>query len=81
MQPDLPAKLLQQVACGGAHTLLVTASGRLLSCGLGEHGQLGLGSLESTGVFQEVAGVESIAHVAAGHWHSLAVSKKGTVYS
>ena len=81
VQPDLPAKLLQQVACGGAHTLLVTASGRLLSCGLGEHGQLGLGSLESTGVFQEVAGVESIAHVAAGHWHSLAVSKKGTVYS
>ena len=42
VQPDLPAKLLQQVACGGAHTLLVTASGRLLSCGLGEHGQLGL---------------------------------------
>jgi len=80
-EPELPAKLIQHLACGGAHTLLVTASGRLLACGLGEQGQLGAGTLESEGVFQEVAGIESIAHAAAGHWHSLAVSKKGTVYA
>lgn len=80
-QPDLPAKLIQQVACGGAHTLLVTASGRLLACGLGEQGQLGLGSMQNDGVFQEVPGIESIINVAAGHWHTLAVSKKGNVYA
>ena len=42
-ESDLPAKFIQQVTCGGAHTLLVTASGRLLTCGLGEQGQLGYG--------------------------------------
>jgi alpha-tubulin suppressor-like RCC1 family protein len=81
MEPDLPAKLIQQVTCGGAHTLLVTASGRLLACGLGDKGQLGLGSVECEGVFKEVQGMESIVNAAAGHWHSLAVSKKGTVYA
>lgn len=80
-EPELPGKLIQQVVCGGAHTLLVTASGRLLACGLGEQGQLGLNSLESHGVFQEVTGIESVSGAAAGHWHSLAVSKKGNVYS
>jgi len=40
-----------------------------------------LGSLESKGVFEEVTGIEPIVNAAAGHWHSLAVSKKGNVYA
>ena len=40
-----------------------------------------LGSLESKGVFEDVTGIESIVNAGAGHWHSLAVSKKGNVYA
>eukprot|EP00946_MAST-07B_sp_MAST-7B-sp1_P004504 g4504.t1 len=35
---------VQQVACGGAHTLVVTRSGLLFSAGSGSCGQLGLGA-------------------------------------
>jgi alpha-tubulin suppressor-like RCC1 family protein len=43
LKPDL----LQEVAAGGAHTLLVTVTGRLLSCGLGETGQVLLSRFRS----------------------------------
>ena len=36
--------IAQQIACGGAHTLVVTQSGRLFATGSGSCGQLGLGS-------------------------------------
>jgi alpha-tubulin suppressor-like RCC1 family protein len=36
--------IVQQVACGGAHTLVVTQSGTLFATGSGSCGQLGLGA-------------------------------------
>jgi alpha-tubulin suppressor-like RCC1 family protein len=37
------SELVQQVACGEAHTLWTSRSGRLYACGRNGHGQLGLG--------------------------------------
>ena len=80
-KPVLPAKLIKKVACGGAHSMIVTESGRLLTCGLNDSGQLGQGNLENASEFEEVKGTESIADVAAGFWHTLAASKKGKLYA
>ncbi len=79
--PALTPNLIKQVVCAGAHTLMVTASGRLFSCGLNDRGQLGNGHTESESVFREVLGVRALAAVAGGYWHSAAVSKCGLVYT
>lgn len=77
----LPQNLIQQVVCGGAHTLLLSASGRLLSCGLGSQGQLGSGMYESHGEFLPIEKMESVRQAAAGYWHSAAAMKTGEVYT
>lgn len=38
---------VRAVACGAAHTVLVTTAGQVAACGLGKQGQLGLGSTAS----------------------------------
>jgi alpha-tubulin suppressor-like RCC1 family protein len=77
----LPQNLIQQVVCGGAHTLLVSASGRLLSCGLGSQGQLGSGFYESDGEFLPVENLDTVKHAAAGFWHSAVALKSGEVFT
>ena len=75
----LPQNLIQQVVCGGAHTLLLSASGRIYSCGLGLQGQLGSGFYENLGEFQAIDTIDSVRHASAGYWHSAAATKNGEV--
>jgi alpha-tubulin suppressor-like RCC1 family protein len=75
----LRQNLVQQVVCGAAHTLLLSASGRLFSCGLGVQGQLGSGYKESQSEFHPIDGVEGIVCAAAGFSHSAAVTRKGEI--
>ncbi len=77
----LPQNLIQQVVCGAAHTLLVSASGRLFSCGLGIQGQLGRGYQESQSEFHTIEGLDSIICASAGFGHSAAVNRKGEIYT
>jgi alpha-tubulin suppressor-like RCC1 family protein len=77
----LPQNLVQQVVCGASHTLLLSASGRLFSCGLGVQGQLGRGYQESQSEFHPVEGVDGVVYASAGFSHSAAVTKKGEVYT
>ncbi|KAF0897035.1 hypothetical protein E2562_031333 [Oryza meyeriana var. granulata] len=41
---DRPGDLPASLACGGAHTLFLTESGRVFAAGLNDFGQLGIGS-------------------------------------
>ncbi|KAG0587458.1 hypothetical protein KC19_2G165600 [Ceratodon purpureus] len=72
------------LACGGAHTLVLTEEGRVYASGLNDWGQLGLPL--STGHSMELVEVEGlpddakIVHIAAGDFHSAAVSEDGRVY-
>jgi alpha-tubulin suppressor-like RCC1 family protein len=77
----LPQNLVQQMVCGAAHTLLLSASGRLFSCGLGAQGQLGSGYQESQCEFHPIEGVDGIVCASAGFCHSAAVTRKGEVYT
>ncbi|KAI5702500.1 hypothetical protein M8J75_000776 [Diaphorina citri] len=80
--PDFPlSRAVKHVSCGRFHTLLITESGQVYSCGNNEFGQLGHDkdnkSLNSVnGLSQYV-----ITHVATGLWHSLALNDCGEVFT
>eukprot|EP00277_Geminigera_cryophila_P022957 CAMPEP_0179479202 /NCGR_PEP_ID=MMETSP0799-20121207/57499_1 /TAXON_ID=46947 /ORGANISM="Geminigera cryophila, Strain CCMP2564" /LENGTH=460 /DNA_ID=CAMNT_0021290711 /DNA_START=165 /DNA_END=1548 /DNA_ORIENTATION=- len=73
------------VACGGSHTLVLTAGGLVWSCGDGDLGQLGHGDtaymLVLTLVAEEVFRGEQIVMVAAGGNHSVALGAEGRVWT
>lgn len=71
-----------QVACGTHHTLFNTDAG-VFACGSSRFGQLGLGGLQRTWVphlVDTLAGRE-VAKVAAGLYHSLALTRDGRLFS
>jgi len=72
------------VACGHKHTVLITAAGRVWTCGSGEHGRLGHGDKENKWVMTQVGidfGGAQIVYVAAGVAHSAAVGADGSVWT
>ena len=72
-----------QVCCGSEHTLFLTVSGTVFACGNGAYGALGHGSKDSSAAAAAVVGLHSvpITQIAAGEYHSVAVSKSGFAYS
>jgi len=73
------------VACGGKHTLVLTAVGLVWSCGYGEYGQLGHGDMADKLVLTLV-GAEGfrgaqIIMVAAGGLHSVALGAEGRAWT
>jgi hypothetical protein len=73
------------VACGGVHTLVLTAAGRVLSFGCNATGQLGAGSITSSvqPVPQPVAMPlgATVAQIACGEEFSCALLADGTLLS
>ena len=73
------------VAAGNRHTLVLYASGTILSCGAGDRAQLGLGhkgaALNDQNKPQKVPLEAKVACVAAGHDYSLCADEGGALYS
>ena len=69
------------VACGYAHTLALADRGfQVVACGRGNHGQLGAGTRKHQRASAPVAGLEGkpdIVMVAAGYYHSAAITSAG----
>lgn len=75
---------VDQVNCGKEHVLLLNENhGTVYSFGLGSRGQLGHGQVDSEKTPRRVEALTGIQikQVAAGGWHSLALSEFGDVYS
>ncbi|MEV5574795.1 Ig-like domain repeat protein [Spirillospora sp. NPDC052269] len=72
---------ITQVAAGGDHSLALTSDGRVLAWGRNTSGQLGDGSSTSriTPVFVRLPRGVTVAHVAGGNYHSLALTSDGRV--
>ncbi|KZS07808.1 putative RCC1 domain-containing protein 1 [Daphnia magna] len=70
------------IACGKEHFMTLTNDGNVYSWGSGSRGQLGHGSVESSEYPQEIEmlGGIKIVQIAAGGWHSCALSESGDVY-
>jgi len=73
---------VSSVSCGRCHSLVLSAIGVVFSCGLGNHGQLGHGSLDSEPSLRVIEALEGVTmmSVCAGGWHSVALSDAGDVY-
>lgn len=75
--------LAVQVACGGAHSLVLGESGRVFGFGGNEHGQLGLlDASDQISPTSIVLGVpRSITRVCCGFSHSMLVTASGQAWS
>ena len=62
------------VACGIAHTLVLTSTGQLLAWGCGKYGQLGYGDLWDREEPVVVPGVYSVLAFATGNRHNIAAA-------
>jgi len=70
------------VACGNNHTILLTRAKHVWSCGVGDDGQLGHNDTEPRHTFTQIdpqffGGGASVGMIAAGYWHSMALSTAG----
>ncbi|GFR50047.1 hypothetical protein Agub_g12098 [Astrephomene gubernaculifera] len=70
------------VCCGAFHSLLLTAEGRVFSWGMNDYGQLGNGSTTYATAPRPVLDMDGVvvADIAAGGWHSCALSAAGEVW-
>ncbi|XP_040567771.1 RCC1 domain-containing protein 1 [Lepeophtheirus salmonis] len=75
--------IVQDIACGKEHNLLLTQDGVVYSWGGGSRGQLGHGSLHAETQPRPVSLLEGIpvVSIAAGGWHSAVVTKHGDLYT
>ncbi|KAL0462229.1 UNVERIFIED_CONTAM: Ultraviolet-B receptor UVR8 [Sesamum latifolium] len=73
---------LQEVACGGAHTLFLTENGDVYATGLNDFGQLGISESQNyTTEPHRVSCIpKKIIKIAAGYHHSAAITVDGELY-
>lgn len=77
---SFPARKLTTTACGSLHTLVVSASGQLWSCGSGDKGKLGLGDNRDRFVF-ELVQCSNVVVASAGFGHSGALTVDGMLWT
>lgn len=73
---------IKSVSCGKHHILLLSVIGVIFSFGNGSQGQLGHGTITSEVEPRTLEALEgvTIIQVAAGGWHSMALSDIGDIY-
>lgn len=82
-----PLRFAKSISCGSFHSLVVLVDGTLLSCGLNNYGQLGLGSQDTTPrtSFMEVTYFsklsKKVCQAAGGCQHSVVLLEDGTVWA
>eukprot|EP00897_Mesotaenium_endlicherianum_P008172 jgi/Mesen1/7383/ME000382S06587 len=71
------------VAAGGTHSVVLTEEGEVWAWGLNEYGQLGTGDTQPCSLPElvpELSGL-GVVDVAAGGWHSMALTASGEVWA
>ena len=80
--PNMENRASASVACGFAHTVVVTDNGNVWAWGANNAGQLGLGHLNQTPTPTMVEALEEqeVTHVACGNEHTVVVTIANEVY-
>eukprot|EP00397_Hematodinium_sp_SG-2012_P000868 GEMP01000869.1.p1 GENE.GEMP01000869.1~~GEMP01000869.1.p1 ORF type:complete len:986 (+),score=207.66 GEMP01000869.1:218-3175(+) len=80
--PDSTTRIAR-IACGSDHTLVISEHGQVYAWGMGNYGNLGLGTSEDVYEPRLVTALDQrhTVQVACGSKHSLALTKEGFVYS
>lgn len=76
---DMKGERIAQVACGKAHTVLLTPEGTVYTTGANEFGQLALPETKDQHRFHAIPFASSVAMIAAGHAHTVCLMRDGTV--
>ncbi|XP_029115119.1 E3 ISG15--protein ligase Herc6-like [Scleropages formosus] len=76
-----PAQVLQQVACGQEHTVVLDADGKVWTCGWNSAGQLGRRKDKDRTAPAVVKGLGGVVGVACGQEHCLALCESGQVFA
>lgn len=79
----LTDKKIISISCGQEHILMLSERGRVLSYGTGTRGQLGHGDLvnvNDSGELVDALDGLQVKSIAAGGWHSMALTSQGDVY-
>ncbi|ODV79610.1 uncharacterized protein CANTADRAFT_48967 [Suhomyces tanzawaensis NRRL Y-17324] len=71
----------KQVALSKYHSIILTSSGELFSCGKGSRGRLGLSNLSDSFKFQKIDIEDPIKFVSSHNNHTIAVTLQNEVYS
>ncbi|CAN8075511.1 unnamed protein product [Agarophyton chilense] len=79
--PALHTVALCDMSASAAHSAFVTADGRLLVCGFGRDGQLGLSCFENRLLPTVSHHLSRVSHVACGNRHTLVLCEHGRVFS
>ncbi len=69
------------VDVGKAHSIALTAEGRIWSWGFNGQGQLGIGGTTDKKIPSQVFSINKVIAVAAGDYHTLALREDGTVWA
>ena len=77
------AVILNQIACGSAHSIVVTDNGQVLTFGRGQGGRLGHGDELSRHKPRLVTTFQGsyVTQIAAGSSHSMALTKVGAAFT
>uniref|UniRef100_A0A8D1RVL6 HECT and RLD domain containing E3 ubiquitin protein ligase family member 6 n=1 Tax=Sus scrofa TaxID=9823 RepID=A0A8D1RVL6_PIG len=81
--PALKTLPVRLVSCGKEHSLAVCHRGRVFAWGAGSEGQLGTGDFKEVNFIPKKITLTDIKiiQVSCGHYHSLALSEDGQVFS
>ncbi|XP_063166477.1 probable E3 ubiquitin-protein ligase HERC6 [Candoia aspera] len=79
----LEAQTIVYISCGKEHSLAICNQGRVFSWGAGGFGQLGTGKLEDSLIPKKINSLSryNVIQIACGHYHSIALTKDGQVFS
>ena len=83
VKKGLQYRFLSRVSCSDEYSMFVSDNGLLMSCGLGQYGCLGHGSMRNCHKPRLVETLlqEDVTHVACGPHHVAAVVADGSLYT
>lgn len=72
---------IKTIACGSDTTGMIDKSGRVYTCGLNSHGQLGHGDFESRKMPTLIEGFEGVKQISMGYDHSALIDEENNLWT